>query len=229
MNIENNCFAGQNVLVTGGLGFIGSNIARALVKSGAKVTVIDKLYDGQGGNLFNVEDIKDKINVSITDLSEKHVVEALVRDKNTIFNVAGNTSHPDSMKFPEIDAHCNFVSHIGLLEACRKSNDSCKIIFASTRQLYGKPKYLPMDEKHPIEPVDINGINHLACEQAHSLYAKTYGIETCSLRLTNTFGPGQQMKHSRQGFIPWFIRLAIDNQQIKIFGSGEQRRDKNCS
>jgi len=220
-------WAGQKILITGGLGFIGSNLALNLVDSGAKVTIIDKLDENYGGNPFNIQNIKDKTEVYLADLNEKDVIEKLVRDKNTIFNLAGSVSHTDSMKNPLADAQCNFTSHITLLEACREFGDKAKMVFASTRQIYGRSKYLPIDEMHVVEPADINGINKLACEKLHMLYNKIYGMDVCSLRLTNTFGPRQLMKHGRQGFIPWFIRQAIDNQKIKIFGTGEQKRDIN--
>jgi len=222
-----NMWAGQKILITGGLGFIGSNLALKLADSGANVTIIDKLYESQGGNLFNIQNIKDKIEVHLADLNEKDVIEKLVKDKNIIFNLAGSVSHTDSMNYPLMDAQSNFTSHITLLEACREFNDTAKIIFSSTRQIYGRSKYLPIDEAHTVEPTDVNGINKLACEKLHMLYNKIHGIDACSLRLTNTFGPRQLMKHGRQGFIPWFIRQAIDNQKIKIFGTGEQKRDIN--
>jgi len=218
---------GQNVLITGGLGFIGSNLAHRLVALGAKVTIVDSLIPAYGGNLFNIKGIEDKVWINIADVRDQYGMNYLVQNQNYIFNLAGQVSHIDSMADPNTDLEINCKSQLSILEACRRNNPEVKIIFAGTRQQYGKPDYLPVDEKHPLHPTDVNGINKMAGEWYHILYNNVYGIQATSLRLTNTFGPRQLLKHSRQGFIAWFIRQAIDGETISIFGDGKQVRDFN--
>lgn len=218
-------YSGSNVLITGGLGFIGSNLARRLVSLGAKITLVDSLIPAYGGNLYNIKGIEDQVTVNIADIRDENGMHYLVRGKEYIFNLAGQVSHIDSMNDPYTDLEINCRSQLSILEACKKNNPSVKIIYAGTRQVYGKPTYLPVDEKHLLQPVDVNGINNMAGEWYHILYNNVYGIRTTSIRLTNTYGPRQLMKHSRQGFVYWFIRQAIDGEEIQIFGDGSQRRD----
>lgn len=220
-------YKNKNVLITGGLGFIGSTLAHRLVNLGAKVTLVDSLIPAYGGNLFNIRGLKDKVQVNISDVRDQFSIDYLVQNQDIIFNLAGTLSHIDSMNDPFTDLQINCVSQLSILEACRKYSPKVKIIFAGTRGQYGKAKYLPVDEKHPMEPIDVNGINNLAGERYHILYNDVYGIKAVSLRLTNTFGPRHQMKHSKQGIINWFIRQIIDGQTIKIFGDGKQIRDVN--
>lgn len=220
-------YASATVLITGGLGFIGSNLARALVNRGAKVTLVDSLIPQYGGNLFNIADIRDKVTVNVCDVRDQFAMAYLVRDKDYLFNLAGQTSHIDSMTDPQTDLDINASAQLSILEACRKENPGIKIVFASTRQLYGKPDYLPVDEKHPIRPVDVNGINKLAGEWYHLLYNNVYGIRACALRLTNTYGPGMRVKDARQTFLGIWIRLLIEGRPIKVFGDGLQLRDFN--
>lgn len=220
-------FKDKDVLVTGGLGFIGSNVARRLVDLGARVCIADALIPDCGGNMFNVEEIKDRIQVIIADIRESGKIEELVKERDYIFNLVGQISHIDSMNDPFTDLEINCRSQLVFLEACRYNNPQAKIAFASTRQVYGKPIRLPVDENHPILPCDVNGINKIAGEWYHSLYFQTHGIKTVCLRLTNTYGPHLLMKHNRQGFIGWFIRQAIEGQEIQIYGDGTQVRDFN--
>lgn len=217
----------KSVLITGGLGFIGSNLARRLVSLGARVTLVDSLIPQYGGNLFNVEDIKDRIRVNITDVRDPHAMAYLIKGQDFLFNLAGQTSHLDSMNEPLNDLEINAVAQLSILESCRKGNPDIKIVFASTRQLYGKPEYLPVDEKHPVRPVDVNGINKLAGEWYHLLYNNVYGIRTCALRLTNTYGPGMRVKDARQTFLGIWMRLLLEGEPIKVFGDGLQLRDFN--
>lgn len=217
----------KQVLVTGGLGFIGSNLARALVAQGAHVTLVDSLIPEYGGNPFNIEDIQDKVSVNICDVRDPFAMAYLLKGKHYLFNLAGQTSHMDSMSDPHTDLEINAAAQLSILEACRKFNPDIKIVFASTRQLYGKPDYLPVDEKHPIRPVDVNGINKLAGEWYHLLYNNVYGIRACALRLTNTYGPGMRVKDSRQTFLGIWVRLLLEGKPIKIFGDGQQLRDFN--
>lgn len=230
LNVPDNVkslFKSKNVLITGGLGFIGSNLARFLVEFGANVCIVDSMIPEYGGNLFNVEDIEDRIKINFSDVRDRHSLEYLVKGKDMIFNLAGTLSHIDSMKDPFTDLEINCNSQLALLEACRKNNHDTKIVFAGTRGQYGRPKYLPVDEEHPMHPTDVNGINNMAAESYHILYNNIYSIRTCSLRLTNTYGPRHQMRHSRQGVINWFIRKILDGETVKIYGDGTQIRDLN--
>jgi UDP-glucose 4-epimerase len=223
----NEGLAGRDVLVTGGLGFIGSNLARRLVDIGAKVTLVDSLLPAYGGNPFNIKGIEDRVLVNIADVRDEYSMAYLVQGRDYIFNLAGQVSHIDSMEDPYTDLEINVRSQVSILEACRKNNREVKIVYTSTRQLYGKPVYLPVDEKHPILPTDANGINKLSGELYHILYNNVYGVRTVSLRLTNTYGPRQLLKHSRQGFIGWFIRRIVEGDEIQLFGDGSQVRDFN--
>lgn len=217
----------KQILITGGLGFIGSNLARALVAQGARVTLVDSLIPQYGGNPFNIVDIRDKVTVNVCDVRDPFAMAYLLQGKDYLFNLAGQTSHLDSMSDPRTDLDINAAAQLSILEACRKTNPGIKIVFASTRQLYGKPDYLPVDEKHPIRPVDVNGINKLAGEWYHLLYNNVYGIRACALRLTNTYGPGMRVKDARQTFLGIWIRLLLEGKRIKVFGDGMQLRDFN--
>lgn len=220
-------YANKKILITGGLGFIGSNLARKLVNQGAEITLVDSLIPQYGGNPFNIADILDKVSVNICDVRDSHAIEYLLKGQDYLFNLAGQTSHMDSMSDPHTDLVINATAQLSILEACRKINPDIKIIFASTRQLYGKPDYLPVDEKHPIRPVDVNGINKLAGEWYHLLYNNVYGIRACALRLTNTYGPGMRVKDARQTFLGIWIRFLLEGKPIKVFGDGLQLRDFN--
>ncbi len=220
-------FAGKNVMITGGLGFIGSNLAHRLVAYGAKVLIVDSLIPDYGGNFFNIHGIEDKVRVNIADIRDQYGMNYLVRGQDYIFNLAGQVSHIDSMNDPFTDLEINCRAQLSILEACRRNNPNVKIVFAGTRQQYGKPDYLPVDEKHLQHPTDVNGINKMAGEWYHILYNNVYGIRAASLRLTNTYGPRQLIKHDRQGFISVFIRKILDGETITIFGDGRQIRDFN--
>ena len=220
-------FDGVRVLITGGLGFIGSNLARRLVLAGAKITLVDSLIPQYGGNQFNIHDFREKVTVNITDVRDAHAIAHLVQAQDYLFNLAGQTSHLDSMMDPKTDLDINAGAQLSILEACRKHNPNIRVLFASTRQLYGKPEYLPVDEKHPIRPVDVNGINKLAGEWYHLLYNNVYGIRACALRLTNTYGPGMRVRDARQTFLGVWIKNIIQGKPIQVFGDGQQRRDFN--
>lgn len=223
-----NEYVGRRVLITGGLGFIGSNLAHKLLEFGdVEVTILDALFPDQGGNLHNIEAIRDDVNLHVAEMGDASVINHLVGGMDYIFNLAGSISHLDSMLYPHRDLELNCASHITLLEACRHFNPHVKIIFTGTRQVYGKPVYLPLDEKHRLAPLDVNGINKIAAEHYHQLYNRIYGTHTVCLRLTNTYGPRQLLKHNRQGVIPWFIRQALRGETIELYGEGKQRRDMN--
>jgi UDP-glucose 4-epimerase len=218
-------YRGRRVMITGGLGFIGSNLARRLVPLGADVLLVDSLIPDYGGNLFNIAGIEDALRVNIADVRQQSTMNYLVRDREVIFNLAGQVSHIDSMRDPYTDLEINCRSQLAILEACRRNNPATKVVFAGTRQVYGKPDSLPVDERHLVRPTDINGINKVAGEYYHLVYNNVFGVRACSLRLTNVYGPRQLLRHNRQGFIGWFIRLAIEDQEIQIFGDGSQMRD----
>lgn len=220
-------YKNKKVLITGGLGFIGSNLAIKLAGIGAKVEIIDAMISRYGGNIFNIETIRERVRWVIGDIRDKKVIDKMIEDKEIIFNLAGTLSHIDSMTDPMTDLEINCRAQLSLLELVRKLNPKVKIIFAGTRNQYGKAKYLPVDEDHPQEPTDINGINNIAAEKYHLMYTHVYGIKTVSLRMTNTFGPRHQMRHSRQGVLNWFIRKILDGEDVVLFGKGKQIRDVN--
>ncbi len=218
-------YAGRRVMVTGGLGFIGSTVARHLVALGADVLLVDAMLPDCGGNLFNIDGIADQVRVSRADLRTRADMDALVEGQDVIFNLAGQVSHIDSMRDPFMDLEVNCLSHLTLLEACRRRNPGTKVVYAGTRQIYGRPDSLPVSESHLVRPTDVNGINKAAGEQYHLVYNNVFGLRACSLRLTNIYGPRQLIRHNRQGFIGWFIRLALEGRTIQVYGDGAQLRD----
>src|SRR5215208_6596971 len=212
-------------MITGGLGFIGSNLSWKLVGLGARILIVDSLIDDYGGNLFNICGLEDRLRVNIADVRQQTTMNYLVRDQAVIFNLAGQVSHIDSMRDPYTDLEINCRAQLSILEACRNYNPAVKIVYAGTRQVYGKADSLPVSESHLVRPADVNGINKAAGEYYHLLYNNVFGIRACSLRLTNVYGPRQLLKHNRQGFIAWFIRQAIEDREIQIYGDGRQLRD----
>jgi UDP-glucose 4-epimerase len=212
-------------MITGGLGFIGSNLARQLADLEADVLLVDSLIPEYGGNLFNIDGIADRVRVNIADIRQQSTMNYLVRDREVIFNLAGQVSHIDSLRDPSTDLEINCRSQLTILEACRYHNPAVKVVFAGTRQVYGRPDSLPVDESHLVRPTDVNGINKAAGEYYHLVYNNVFGVRACSLRLTNVYGPRQLIKHNRQGFIGWFVRLAIEGATIPIYGDGSQLRD----
>lgn len=211
-------FSGARVLITGGLGFIGANLARRLVDLGAQVLIVDSLIPEYGGNLHNVSGLRGKVQVNISDIRDEHSMRYLVQDQDYLFNLAGQTSHMDSMTDPHVDLEINCRSQLAILEVCRSYNPNIRVVFASTRQIYGKPDYLPVDEKHPVRPVDVNGINKMAGEWYHILYAQVYGLRASALRLTNTIGPCMRIKDARQTFLGIWIRLLLEGKPFEVWG-----------
>jgi UDP-glucose 4-epimerase len=217
-------FLGKKALITGGLGFIGSNLARRLLDLGARVTLVDSLVPEYGGNLFNIAGIENRVRVNISDVRDQHSMRYLIQGQDYLFNLAGQTSHLDSMQDPYTDLEINCRSQLSILEACRHYNKDIKVVFASTRQIYGKPDYVPVDEDHLLRPVDVNGINKMAGEWYHILYNNVYSLRACALRLTNTIGPRMRIKDARQTFLGIWIRLLLEGKSFEVWG-GEQLRD----
>jgi UDP-glucose 4-epimerase len=220
-------YHGRRVLITGGLGFIGSNLAIELQKRGAYLTLLDSMIPAYGASVENIESIRHKVTVNFSDVRDPHSLTYLVRDQEVIFSLAGQVSHIESMHEPLVDLDINCRSQLSLLECCRRENPNVRLVLASTRQVYGKPQFLPVTEDHPIAPTDINGIHKWAAETYFTLYAQVHGMSTVSLRLTNTYGPRMDLRNSNKGFVGVFIHQALQGQRIRIFGTGSQRRDFN--
>lgn len=220
----NSQFSGSRVLITGGLGFIGANLAHRLAALGADVTLVDSLIPEYGGNLANIAGVAGQVRVNISDVRDAHSMRYLVQGQDYLFNLAGQTSHMDSMEDPYTDLDINARAQLSILESCRHCAPAVKVVFASTRQIYGKPDYLPVDERHPLRPVDVNGINKLAGEWYHILYNNVYGVRACALRLTNTYGPRMRIKDARQTFLGVWVRRLIQGEPFEVWG-GEQLRD----
>jgi UDP-glucose 4-epimerase len=212
------------VLITGGLGLIGSALARRLVALGAEVLLIDSMIPEYGGNLANVAEIHDRVTVNISDIRGGFGLRHLLQGQDFLFNLAAQTSHLDSMSSPEVDLAINCTAQLQLLEACREVNPGIAIVHAGTRQIYGRPEYLPVDERHRLRPVDVNGVNKMAGEAYHLLYHDVYGVRTRSLRLTNIYGPGMRIRDARQTFLGIWLRRAIEGEPFEVWG-GAQRRD----
>lgn len=216
-------FNNSKVLITGGLGFIGSNLAGRLVDLGADVLLVDSLIPEYGGNPFNIDAIRDRVGVNISDVRDAHSMRYLVQGRDYLFNLAGQTSHMDSMSDPYTDLEINCRAQLSILETCRNYNPDVKLVFASTRQIYGKPDYLPVDESHILRPVDVNGINKMAGEWYHILYNNVYGIRSCALRLTNTYGPRMRVKDARQTFLGIWVKLLVEEKPFEVWDGGQLR------
>ena len=221
----NNPFKNANVLITGGLGFIGSNLAIRLVSFGANVTLVDNMLPRQGGNLFNIEPVKNQVHVNFSDIRNELSMNHLVQGKDYIFHLAGQVNHVDSMRNPIKDLDINCKGTLVLLEACVHNNPEAKIIFAGTRGEYGKSVHLPVNEDHPTNPVGIYAITNLTAEKMVLVYHNVKDLHGVCLRITNTFGPRHQMMHDEYGVLNWFIRKALDNEAIPVFGDGKILRD----
>jgi nucleoside-diphosphate-sugar epimerase len=220
-------YTGKRVLVTGGAGFIGSNLAIRLVELGADVVLVDSMLPAYGADLVNIESVRDRVRINFSDVRDGHSLSYLVQEQDVIFSLAGQVSHSESMRDPFTDLEINCRSQLSLLECCRRGNPKVRIVFASTRQLYGRPEYLPVDERHPLVPVDVNGINKLAAEMYYGVYHHVHGIKSVSLRLTNTYGPRMDLRSDVKGFVGIFVRKALAGEKIQIYGDGLQRRDFN--
>ena len=220
-------FRNRKVMITGGLGFLGSNLAQTLVDLGARVLLVDPLLPLYGGNRFNIAAIADRVQVNIADIRDAGAMNELVKGQEVIYHIGNQTSHVDSMTDPLLDVDINCRGNIIFLEACRQFAPEAKIVYAGTRGQYGRPQYVPVDEQHPSNPTDIYGINKHAGEQYLFTYGRVHGMPTTSLRINNSYGVRHQMKHGKYGILNWFIRLAMDRRPITVYGTGEQLRDYN--
>lgn len=220
-------YRGRTVLITGGLGFIGSNLAIELASLGAKVTIVDAQLGDNLEKQSNVDSIPDCVSIKIADVRDESQLEELIKGQDFIFNLAAQVSHVESMRRPLVDLDINCRSLVAILECCRRVNSSVRLVLAGTRQIYGKPQFLPVTESHPINPIDVNGINKWAAERYATLYSNVYGMSTICLRLTNTYGPRMDISDGTKGFVGVFIGQVIQGKPLKIFGDGEQRRDFN--
>nr|MDO8083026.1 GDP-mannose 4,6-dehydratase [Candidatus Freyarchaeota archaeon] len=215
------------MLVTGGLGFVGSNLAQKLVELGAEVTIYDAMIETSGANMANIREIQDRVEVVIGDIRDFNLLREHIKDKEVIFNNAAQSSHLDSMEDPLLDIDINCRGIMNVLKACRKYNDSVKIVYSGTRGQLGRLIRSPADETHPENPTDIYGVNKLAAEKYHMVYHSAYGMHTTCIRLNNGYGPRSQMKHAKFGILNWFIRRAMLNEVITVYGEGKQTRDYN--
>src|SRR5256885_788864 len=211
-------------MITGGVGLIGSALARRLVGLGAEVVLVDSMVPEAGGNFANIADIQGRVRVNIADIRDREALRHLLAGQDFLFDLAAQTSHLDSMHAPEHDLAVNCTAQLQLLELCRAVAPAIAIVHAGTRQIYGRPRYLPVDEEHPLRPADVNGVNKMAGEAFHLLFRDVYGIKSRSLRLTNVYGPGMRIKDARQNFVGIWLRRAVEGEPFEVWG-GEQRRD----
>lgn len=220
-------FQGRRVLITGGLGFIGSNLARRLVNLGAEVSLVDVLDPESGANLFNLDGIRDQVRLTLGDVRDQALMATLLPGQDCLFTLAAQSSHLASMNDPHTDLEVNATSQLALIELCRKKAPAIKIVYASTRQIYGRPRYLPVDENHPLGPVDYNGVSKMAGGLYYMVAQSVYGLRTTSLRMTNVYGPRMRIKDDRQTFVGWWLGQLLRGDELQIFGDGEQLRDFN--
>ncbi len=223
--MRNSSYAGKRVLVTGGLGFIGSNLALRLVELGAEVTVVDSSMDGCGANRFNIEPARDRIRLIPADIGDASDFADEIRASEVIFNLAGEISHTESMRRPERDLQINTIAQLRFLLACRTYRPGVRIVYASTRQVYGRPDYLPADESHPIHPIDFNGVHKFAAAQYHMVLTRMQELDAVILRLTNVYGPRMAIDVPHQGVLGAFIRAAVAREPLIVYGAGDQLRD----
>ena len=216
---------GKRALVTGGLGMIGSTIAIKLVELGADVTIVDACIEPYGANLFNIDPVKDGVRVNINDIRDREAMKCLVRDKDIIFNLAGQVSHNDSMDDPHLDADINYIGHLSVLECVRRHNADAVVLHAGSRLQYGRIEAIPVSEDHPLRPRTPYALNKTAAESLYRFFHEVHGTRTVMFRIANPYGPRSQMKHSKYSMVNWFIRLAMAGGTITVFGDGQQIRD----
>jgi UDP-glucose 4-epimerase len=217
-------FRGARVIITGGVGLIGSALARRLVERGAEVLLVDSMVAEGGANDANVAGIRDRVRLEVADIRDAGAMRDFLSGQDFLFDLAAQTSHMDSMSAPLHDLAVNCTAQLQLLEICRAVAPDITIVHAGTRQIYGRPRYLPVDEAHPLRATDVNAVNKAAGEAYHLLFHDVYGLNTRSLRLTNVYGPGMRIKDARQNFLGIWLRRALEDEAFEVWG-GEQRRD----
>jgi UDP-glucose 4-epimerase len=220
-----NAIKGKKVLITGGLGMIGSTVANKLVSLDAEVTILDSLVEPYGGNFFNIDEVKNKLKINVSDIRDNESLKILVKDVDIIFNFAAQVSHNDSLQNPSLDAEINYIGHLNVLEALRKFNPKAKILYSGSRLQFGKILKNPVNENHPLNPLTPYALNKTAAENLYLYYHRVYNIHVVIFRIANPYGPRCQMRHSKYSIINWFIRNAIGDKEIMIFGDGSQLRD----
>ena len=216
-------FKAAKILITGGFGLIGSALTRRLVAAGSQVRVLDNLDPDSGANRTNLEGLAGKLEAVIADIRDADAVRRALLGRDVLFNLAAQSSHLGSMQAPLVDLDVNARAQLALLESARAVNPALRIVYASTRQIYGKPDYLPVDERHPLRPVDVNGIDKLAGEAFHLLYHRVHGLRTTALRLTNTYGPGMRIRDARQTFVGVWLRAVLEGRPFELWGGGQKR------
>lgn len=217
--------SGKRVLITGGLGMIGSTLAQRLVPLGAKVTLVDSCIEPYGANPFNIANIRSQVELNITDIRDKEAMKWLVRSQDIIFNLAAQVSHNDSIENPFLDADINYLGHLNVAENIRRFNPHAIVVFSGSRLQFGRIEYNPVDEAHPLNPRTPYALNKTAAEKMYEYYHEMYGISCILFRIANPYGPRAQMKHSKYCMINWFLRQAMEGKTISIFGDGDQVRD----
>ncbi len=222
---EAQAWAGQRVLVTGGLGFIGSSVTVRLAEAGAHVTVLDALLPEYGGNRYNVAPVVDRIQIVVGDVRDRPLVSSLVEGQDVVFHFAAQVSYLDSMKDPLLDLDISLKGTLNILEECRRVNPTVRVVSIGSRMQFGQVERLPVDENHPMKPQSFYALHKLTAEQYYRLYHEAFGLWTAWLRLSNPFGPRQQIKHSKYGIVNWFVRLALEGRPLTVFGDGAQARD----
>jgi UDP-glucose 4-epimerase len=218
-------FRDRRVLITGGLGFIGSNLALRLANLGARVTLLDAMLDDHGGNLFNIRDVKERVAINFSDIRDESSLKFLIRGTDFVFHLAGQNDHVLSLTNPFLDIDINIKGTANLLEACRRHNPQVRLIYSGTRGEYGPAMMLPVNEDQAVHPRGIYELSSLTAQQLFQIYHDNHGVRSVTLRLTNTFGERAQMRHDRFGVANWFIRQALDGQTIRVFGDGSYLRD----
>jgi UDP-glucose 4-epimerase len=220
-----NPLEGKKVMITGGLGMIGSTLAHKLVAVGAKVTLVDNCMEPYGANIYNVHGIRSQVRITIADIRDKDAMQHLVRGKDFVFNLAAQVSQNDSLQSRFLDADINYLGHLNVLENIRQHCPTAVVFHAGSRLQFGKIENVPVDESHPLAPLTPYALNKTAAEAMYQIYQDLYGIHCVLFRIANAYGPRSQMKHSKYSMVNWFIRQAMENRQIEIFGDGGQVRD----
>jgi UDP-glucose 4-epimerase len=217
--------SGKRILITGGLGFIGSNLAIRLVRDGARVSICDAMIEGYGGNFENLREVRADVEIHVADVRDESTMAGLVEGREVVFHLAAQVSHVMSLSNPYPDIDINIKGTAALLEACRKHNPEAVVVRSGTRGQYGPAVRLPVSEEAPSDPRGLYEISQLSAEMICRTYTRIHGIPTVPLRLTNVYGPRAQMKHPHFGVVNWFVRLALDGRPIPIFGTGGILRD----